>query len=297
MKKNERTEFRYQNLELRGAEMDDMTITGAAAVMGNMDSYGDVIFPGAFSKAVLSEFLKTGFIPDTHDWGSMGRMVAMPISAKQVGRELVCAGKFHSTEYAQEVRTVCAERIEHGLAVGLSIGFMIDYSDTDSRMWFENSASMLKYIKDTKLDESAFDIPSIKAWGDRSCRAVFRVSRLREWSPVPTPANGQANATAVKQFASDLGLLAGLSLDDHSNSVLAAVRGLTQRMEGLKALREGEGRSLSDARRSEIEELKGLIEGLLTSTEREEPADRGAALRDLQRAALARRRDVLALQG
>jgi phage head maturation protease len=285
MNENERKDFRYC-LELKEAKLDENIISGAAAAIGNMDSYGDVIFPGAFSKAVLREFLQTGFVPDTHDWWSMARLVAMPKSAVERGRMLECTAKFHGTEYAQTVRQVCQERMAEGLSCGLSIGFSIDYGDDESRMWFESSGQMLKYIKDAGLDLALFDVPSIKAWGDRSCRAVFKVKRLFEFSPVPIPANPQANAMSVKQFASDLGSLIELSFDDHSETVLTAVRGLRDRLLDYKAKRDAQGRPLSDARCKEIDELKELLGSLLTSTE-EAPAAKAAPLRDLRTQVLA----------
>lgn len=159
--KNERKDFRIWT-ELSGAALSENTISGAAAVIGNVDCYGDVLFPGAFPKLVLADFLRTGFVPDSHNWGSMAQMVAMPTSIKEQGRQIFGEAEFHGTEYAQNVRQICMERMAKGLAVGLSIAFYLDYSDAEARMWFESGEQMAKYIKDTGLDQSLFDMKGIK---------------------------------------------------------------------------------------------------------------------------------------
>lgn len=77
---------------------------------------------------------------------------------------------------------------------------------------------------------------------------------------------GDVDWIASKTVSLDDEALNALTFDDHSNSVLTAVRGLHKRLADLKDLREAKGRPLSDARRGEIEGLKSLLEDLLTST-------------------------------
>jgi len=47
----ERTSFGLRELKLAPAESNDMTFEGYGAVFGNVDSYGDVIQPGALAEA------------------------------------------------------------------------------------------------------------------------------------------------------------------------------------------------------------------------------------------------------
>lgn len=245
-----------KNFDLKGATIEENQISGAAAVMGNLDRYGDVIYPGAFKRAIPG-FLKSGFIADGHNWSDVSKIVAMPKSAKEVGNELQTVAEFHSDDYAQTVRQKCAERLQGGHTVGLSIGF-----STAKAEWFQDGAAMAKHIKDQGLDEALFDMPTIKRCKGM-CRGIIEVGELFEYSIVTVPANPKATAFDVKDFSG--GSLADLSLDDHSESVLAAVRGLVHRGQGLKALREAEGRQLSQKRLADFTELKELIEEILTA--------------------------------
>lgn len=173
--------------------MEDNRLTGAASVTGCMDLKGDVIYPGAFSKGVLKEFLVNGFVPVGHDYE--GLPVAYPIFAQENGNRLECEAEFHSTEAAQEARAVCMERMAAGLSVGLSIGFMLDYDDGCA--WFSNGAALLDHAKGLGCDMSLFDSKAIKAHGEE-CRAIFAIERLFEFSIVCVPANPKALATQVK---------------------------------------------------------------------------------------------------
>jgi hypothetical protein len=241
---------------LKGAKIEENQISGAAAVMGNLDRYGDVIYPGAFKKAIPG-FLKSGFIADGHNWSDVSKIVAMPKSAKEAGSELQTVAEFHSDDYAQTVRQKCAERLANGLSVGLSIGF-----STAKAEWFQDGAAMAKHIKDNGYDESLFDVPTIKKCKGM-CRGIIEVGELFEYSIVTVPANPKATAFDVKDFSGES--LADLSFDDHSESVLAAVRGLVHRGQGLKALRDTEGRQLSQKRLADFTELKELLVEILTA--------------------------------
>ena len=89
-----------KTFKLASPQIDENCIRGAAAVMGNMDRGGDVIYPGAFKKA-LKGFLASGFVSLAHNWDEP---IAMPTMAKESGNMLDCEAEFHSTEDAQRVR-------------------------------------------------------------------------------------------------------------------------------------------------------------------------------------------------
>lgn len=173
-------------------ELADNRLRGAAAVMGNLDRDYDVIVPGAFRK-VLPEFLRSGFVSDTHSW-QFANAVAMPVAAKEDGNRLMVEAEFHSDTASQEIRTKIAERLGAGLAVGLSVGFAADASG-----WTEyaNGKDMLKDLEARGVDESLLDTAAIRRrtnW----CRAIFEIAELYEFSIVPVPANPLAQVTAVK---------------------------------------------------------------------------------------------------
>lgn len=179
------------SLEMK-ASLADNTLRGAASTTGNMDRTGDVILPGAFKKT-LASFLANGFVAVGHDWD--GLPVAMPTSAKEVGNQLVCEAKFHSTDEAQDARTVCMERLEAGLSVGLSIGFMIDWNE--GYAYFPSGKELLDWCKESGYDMSLFDVKGITAYKG-FCRAIKNVAELFEFSIVTVPANPNAIASDVK---------------------------------------------------------------------------------------------------
>jgi phage head maturation protease len=183
----------FKSVEIKAASLTDNYLKGAASVMGVMDSQDDVIFPGAF-KSCLNDFLKNGFVPVGHDWSSLP--VAMPMIAREEGNQLYTEAQFHSTDEAQEARTICVERLANGLSVGLSVGFMPDY---DAVAWFENGKALLNFAEKSGADMSLFDTKGIAKNTDY-CRAITNVKRLFEYSITPIPANTRAVATDAKGF-------------------------------------------------------------------------------------------------
>lgn len=179
-------------------EVAENHLRGAAAVMGNMDRGNDVIYPGAFKRA-LPEFLKSGFVADTHDW-SMADVVAMPVAAKEVGNTLVVDAEFHSDDRSQAVRTRCVERLERGLTVGLSVGFNLA---DGGYIEFGSGKDLLKHAEGIGQDMSLFDAAGIRK-RPGYCRAITEISDLYEFSVVPVPMNPAAVATDAKGALSAL---------------------------------------------------------------------------------------------
>lgn len=184
------------SLKAGNTTISENMLSGAAAMMGNMDRGGDVLFPGCncFSDA-LPSFLKDGLVLVGHEWDELP--IAMPLKAEERGRELYTEAKFHSTQDAQDARTVCVERKEAGLSIGLSIGFRLSRSGYN---WFENGAELLSFAQDTlKLDMSLFDTAGIEKYTDY-CRGIWKVRELYEYSIVPVPMNPEACANDAKAF-------------------------------------------------------------------------------------------------
>jgi phage head maturation protease len=224
------------------ATLAENRISVVPSVMGAMDDCGDVIFPGAFVKAIPA-FLKEGFVPDTHEW-EMGRMVAFPISMSEDGALLKSEAQFHSTPDAQDVRTICKERLAFGLSVGASIGFSV-YGK--GRAWFDNGEALLQYAKDIGADLTLFDTKGITAYDDM-CRAITTVDRLYEYSIVPVPMMRDAMVMDAKSYPAterDFELFLRDSGFSRKNATAIALH-------GFKAL-------LRDAESDEHEEKKAAV--------------------------------------
>ena len=167
------------------------TGAGAANVMGILDQAGDVIFPG-FWTPVLADFLTNGFVPVGHRWDELP--VAYPTVAEERGADLYTEWTFHSTQAAQDARTVAKERIAAGKSMGLSVGFLCA---DDGIVWFKSGQALLDYATKQGIDLSLFDVDGIRAH-KTTCRALTKCAKLYEFSIVPAPCNTASVATDVK---------------------------------------------------------------------------------------------------
>ena len=192
-----------KSFEIKAATLDDNCIKGAASVTGVMDRGRDVIFPGAWQKS-LKDFLANGFVAVGHAWDQLP--VAMPEVAKEQGNELYTEATFHSTDAAQDARTVCVERLAKKLSVGLSVGFMMDYGDDDhpAYQYFETGQKLLDFAKANGYDMGLFDVKGIKACKGY-CRGILAIAELLEYSIVPVPCNKAAQASEAKGLDPETG--------------------------------------------------------------------------------------------
>ena len=139
--KTERAEFKVD--EVKGI------ITGYASTFGNIDSYGDVIEPGAFDKTLVDEF-GTGQVKLllNHNWYEVRDNVAIITDAKVDNY-----GLFIQAEYAiddKEMIEVIVPRIKKGIIDAFSIGFYV----RDARYPDEDEHSEAdRFIKDIKMRE------------------------------------------------------------------------------------------------------------------------------------------------
>jgi HK97 family phage prohead protease len=212
------------------------TIEGYASVFGGIDSYGDQIQPGAYAET-LAEFLADGFVAWGHDWNNP---IATPTVAREDERGLWIAAEFHTDAEAQRARTIATERLERGKSMGLSIGY-------EALAW-----------EWRKVDEPVRD-----AWGDWTDRIrVLTRIKLYEVSLVTVPADEAARVTAAKGTE---------RLADQVGRVLTDLEALTARFNDLAALRAGDGRTLSDARRADVAAALARLDALVAVKARLEP--------------------------
>ena len=176
---------------LAAPDLSENSGAGAASVMGLLDQADDVIFPG-FWTPVLADFLTNGFVPVGHDWSILP--VGFPTKAEERGADLYAEWTFHSTQAAQDARTVAKERIAAGKSMGLSVGFVCA---SDGIVWFKNGAALLEHAEKQGYNLSLFDVTGLRAH-KTSCRALVKCAKLYEFSIVPAPCNTAAVASDVK---------------------------------------------------------------------------------------------------
>jgi len=171
----ERKTFDLRELKLAVDASDnavkEMRFSGYGAVFGNVDSYGDVIEPGAFSQS-LADAQKNGNFPamllQHGGWGmSSGDMMPIGIWDKlaEDGKGLFSEGIIAPTQRGQEAYTLM-KMAPRPAITGLSIGYIAK-----------------KFTARSKADEPR--------------RRLHEVD-LIEVSLVTFPANGKARVTSVK---------------------------------------------------------------------------------------------------
>lgn len=247
-------------------------ITGT--VMGVPDRTGDVIFPGAFTSKVLRVWEKEGWMDVSHSWN--GDPVGMPVKATLVANQqgletLVLECEFHADEDSQKVRMKTKERLDRGLKVSTSIGFMPDYGENVK--WFDGGDALAKFITDNGYDESQFDMKAIKKLG--WCRAIIAIRELFEISPCNVGMHRGAQVDEAKQFGGDR----GAPLIDELRMALGAVHRSLDLME----LRKAEGGSLGKdalALLANIQAKTSQIIGDETSAEKSKVAENAPDLSD-----------------
>lgn len=193
-------------------DADSGMLTAYYSVFGNIDRTREIVQKGAFLEH-LEDFLQSGWIDYNHGGHGHGMPVATPVSAVEDDVGLLVTAKFHSTPFAQEVRTMVRERLALGKDVKCSIGY---------------------HVLDDSYDENGV--------------RVLKSLRLYEGSIVLNPANPRAGVVYAKATSS---LLAGdgamMPMNEHVEFVRAADAELLERLKSHFALRKKEGRRYSQA--------------------------------------------------
>lgn len=263
------------------ATLKDNQIEVTASTEGTMLRNGYVFAPGAWTKSAQRGFAKDGAILVGHDWDDLP--VGFPVSSRMEGAELVSVAQFHTTDKGQEARTIAKERMENGLTVSVSVGFMPAY---EKESFFGNGADLLSAAEGEGMDMSRFDVKAIKAYkyGIQFCREV---AEWFEWSIVLVGRNQLAKARQVHDLTG--GSAHGLPFEEHLEFSLAGI----QRAFDIEKLRSEQGRTLSTDRKaviSKIHSLSGEVLALgmptMTQNDDEQPDD---AMDELRQRALMHR--------
>lgn len=185
-------EMRYKTMpfEIKSVDEEEGTFEGYAAAMGNEDSYGDVIEPGAFKKTIKENFSRIKVAWQHMWWEPIGRPLEMEEREIRSGDwRLWTRSKISLTQQGKDALTLMRD----GVVTELSIGYRV-----------------------------------IKGVFDKDAE-VYRIKELQLWeySPVTWAANDLAVVTGVKaaQLAHAIGGLAPDQADPAA--VKAAIDALT----------------------------------------------------------------------
>lgn len=228
--------FPFEIKEITDSENEVGEFSGYAAVFGNIDSYGDIILPGAFAKH-LDWFLSNGAVCWQHDWNNP---IGKPLEAFEDSTGLFVRGSIVDTDCGENARKL----LKAGVVKKLSIGFKVIDAECITS---ENITGYMNGMADPSEIAQAMD-----------CGRALKELKLYEFSPVTIPANELTEITNVKGDP-----LAGSTFLTHSESVLAAVRGYAQRVKSLKDLRVKEGRELSTENHARLSSIHDGVDECL----------------------------------
>jgi len=226
---------------IAGLKTDDTGIIEAiVSVFNNVDSGNEIVRPGFFKKSIEKKLPKGVW---AHDW-------KQPIARTLEAEELL-PGHASLPDHLKELG---GTRIKGQFNLETQRGREA-YSD----------------IKFGIVDEFSIGYKVTKDGKDEKTGARELIEgEWKEWSPVLVGMNSETALLSIKDESS----LAGLTFEDHSQSVLATVSEYAERAKEIKEIRTKEGRTLSTLNRTRLstllDSLKSVsmdIEGLLIETE------------------------------
>lgn len=167
---------------------DSFVFEGLGGAFLNVDSYGDVIDPGAFDKTI-PQFLQNGFIGGiNHNWDDP---IGAPIEARAEPKGLFLKAELIPTRAGRDAM------IQLGRKVGnpprpvirkLSIGFRTIRSE-----WIEDPQALLDYWRGKGYSPTDADLAQMTR--SAGFLRILHEVHLYEVSPVAVPANDQAVIT------------------------------------------------------------------------------------------------------
>jgi HK97 family phage prohead protease len=178
-------------VDLRQLKMTDNgpgTIEGYRSVAGVVDEGGDIVIKGAFADC-LSEYLSSGFSAESHSW-TFKDQIGFPVEAREDQHGFFVKSQFHTTQAAQDVRTIAKERLAAGKTVGFSFGYKADDFSYVEQKDFKDQLPL--YIRPEALEENLK-----KAQKFSLIRILKKVSVIED-SLVTAPMNKLATATSAK---------------------------------------------------------------------------------------------------
>ncbi|HXS24489.1 MAG TPA: HK97 family phage prohead protease [Gemmatimonadales bacterium] len=159
---------------------DGSEFSGYAAVFNNVDSYGDVIVPGAF-KRTLDDFMLNGQICFNH-----GEVIGKPLDAKEDQKGLFIRGKISDTAKGRDCKTLIKDKVMRKMSIGYRAVQAKSAVPDDVRKYWQE-------VGYQPTEQDAFNLIDNK-YGLTFLHEI----KLYEASPVAFPANTEADITGSK---------------------------------------------------------------------------------------------------
>lgn len=190
-------------VDLKNLKMLDTgtgSIEGYRSVFGEIDEGGDIVIKGAFADC-MNEYLASGFSAHSHDW-KFTEAVGYPVEAFEDDYGWHVKSVFHSTQTAQDARTIASERKAAGKQVGFSFGYLpVEYEWVDAKDFKDK---LPQYLKADRLE-----VNLAKAQKFNRIRVLKKVEAPED-SLVLAGMNKLAAATAVKDATGEKPVVKGM---------------------------------------------------------------------------------------
>lgn len=222
-----------KSFPIAGLKTDETGVIEAiVSVFNNVDSGKEIVRPGFFEKSIARKLPKGVW---AHDW-------TQPIAKTIEARELK-AGHPDLPEHLKDLG-------------GTYIRGQFNLETQRGREAYSD-------IKFGIVDEFSIGYRVTKDQQDEKTGArELLEGEWAEWSPVLVGMNDKTHLISIKSDPPD-----GQTFAEHSESVLAAVEGLTTRAQTVADMRSKEGRTISSANRQRLQELRDALDSLLTVSE------------------------------
>ena len=211
----------------KASDPEQGIIEAIVSVFGNVDSANEIVRPGFFAASLERGLPNMAWM---HDWTT-------PVGKTLEARELAPG----------DVLLPEAIRDNGGL-----------YVKGQFNLGTQRGREAFSDVQFGSVREFSIGYRATKTARDEDTGIVELLEGdLYEWSPVLVGANDSTHLLSLKS-----GLHDGLTFEDHSNAVLAAVEGYAARLKGLAELRARDGRTLSEAHRGRVAAIKAACDAL-----------------------------------
>ena len=165
--KSMKTEYKVLQFKADEYEEDTGIFSGYAAVFGNVDSGGDIIEPGAFTKTIAEGWERVKILALHNDcWLPIGR----PIELREDAKGLFIKAKVSDTSMGRDVKVL----LKDGVLNELSIGY--------DPVVFDYDESGIRHLREVKLWEVSIVTwamnPEATITGYKAAEAADRAAKI-----------------------------------------------------------------------------------------------------------------------
>ena len=137
--KSRKTEYKTLKFDLGEFDEEQGVFAGYAAVFGNVDSGGDIIEPGAFTKTIAEGWERVKILALHNDYDLP---IGKPLELREDAHGLYIKGKISDTAVGKDVKALLRDRVLNEMSIGYD-PVTFDYDKADG----------IRHLREVKLWE------------------------------------------------------------------------------------------------------------------------------------------------